>query len=150
MITACMLSTIAIFVVGARLYARFHITKAPGIDDFLIVLALVFGIATSILIMVGNQIYYSGYHVWVSTHPVTAWLHLTNTRTSHPEMQSPTESTFGLRNYATPSPSPASRSASSSSTAASASPSHAPSSSPYGSASSTTPSTACPSSSPYA
>jgi hypothetical protein len=62
-----LLSVIGIIVVGARLYARFFITKAPGIDDLLIVLAVVFALALSVLVMIGNQIYYNGYHVWVST-----------------------------------------------------------------------------------
>lgn len=51
-------------VVGTRLYARIHITKAPGIDDILIVGALLFGIASSVLVIIGNTTYYSGRHVW--------------------------------------------------------------------------------------
>lgn len=66
MVVACMLPAIAIGVVGTRLYARFRITRAPGIDDALIACALVFGIALSVLVMVGNQIYHNGYHIWVS------------------------------------------------------------------------------------
>lgn len=72
---ASVLPAIAILVVGVRLYARFKITKAPGIDDILIVGALVFGIALSCLVMIGNQIYYSGYHIWV--RPSTSLLRLT-------------------------------------------------------------------------
>jgi hypothetical protein len=64
MICASLLSGLAIIVVGARLYARFFITRAPGLDDLLIVLALIFGVALSVLVMLGNQIYYNGYHVW--------------------------------------------------------------------------------------
>ena len=67
MVVATMLPTIAIGVVGTRLYARFKITRAPGIDDALIVGALAFGITLSCLVMVGNQIYYNGYHIWVSS-----------------------------------------------------------------------------------
>lgn len=66
MVTACLLPAIAIGVVGTRVYARFKITRAPGLDDALIVGALFFGIVLSCLIMVGNQIYYNGYHIWVS------------------------------------------------------------------------------------
>lgn len=66
MVIAPMLSAIAALVVAARLYARFYITRAARIDDALIVGALVFGIALSALVMVGNQVYYNGYHVWVS------------------------------------------------------------------------------------
>lgn len=64
---ACMLPAIAIGVVGTRLYARFKITRAPGIDDALIVGALVIGITLSCLVMVGNQLYYNGYHIWVGS-----------------------------------------------------------------------------------
>jgi hypothetical protein len=66
MIVATLLSIIAIGVVALRLYARFVITKAPGVDDILIVGALIFGIGLSVIVMVGNQIYYNGYHVWVN------------------------------------------------------------------------------------
>lgn len=65
MIIASMLPVIGIIVVGLRLYARFYITRAPGWDDFCVVLAVIFGIALSVLIMLGDQIYYNGYHVWV-------------------------------------------------------------------------------------
>lgn len=65
MIAASLLPAIGIGIVAVRLYARFYITRAPGIDDALIVLALVFGIALSVLVMIGNQIYYNGYHIWV-------------------------------------------------------------------------------------
>jgi hypothetical protein len=66
MVCATLLPVIAIIVVAVRLYARFYITRAPGIDDLLVVLSLIFGIALSVLVMIGNQIYYNGYHVWVS------------------------------------------------------------------------------------
>ena len=64
MIVSCLLPTLAVIIVGVRLYARFKITKAPGIDDVLILLALIFGITLSCIIMVGNQIYYGNRHVW--------------------------------------------------------------------------------------
>ena len=65
-VIACLLSSVAVLVVGARLYARFCITKAPGIDDALIVLALIFGVTLSAMVILGNLRYYNGYHVWVS------------------------------------------------------------------------------------
>jgi predicted membrane metal-binding protein len=69
MVCATLLPIIAIIVVAVRLYARFYITRAPGIDDLLVVFSLIFGIALSVLVMIGNQIYYNGYHVWVGwTH----------------------------------------------------------------------------------
>ena len=58
------LSILGATTVLVRLYARFFITKAPGIDDILIVAALVFGIALAALNIVGNQVYYNGYHIW--------------------------------------------------------------------------------------
>ena len=64
MIVATLLPTLAIIIVGIRLYARFKITKAPGIDDLLILLALIFGITLSCIIMVGNQVYHGNRHVW--------------------------------------------------------------------------------------
>ena len=56
MIVSSVLSAVAIAVVATRLYARFVITRAPGIDDALIVLAVVFGVALSVLVMIGNQV----------------------------------------------------------------------------------------------
>ena len=64
MTVACLLPSFAILIVGLRLYARFKITKAPGIDDLLILLALIFGITLSCIIMVGNQVYFGNRHVW--------------------------------------------------------------------------------------
>jgi hypothetical protein len=64
LLLAIILGSIGLVVVGTRLYARIYITKAVGIDDILIVGALIFGIATSILVIIGNTTYYSGYHVW--------------------------------------------------------------------------------------
>ena len=51
-------------MVTARLYSRFFITKAPGFDDALIVLALLFSIALSVLVIIGNKVWWSGHHVW--------------------------------------------------------------------------------------
>jgi hypothetical protein len=51
-------------VLAARLYSRYFITKAPGIDDLLIVLGAAFGIALSVITIIGNNTYHSGYHVW--------------------------------------------------------------------------------------
>lgn len=51
-------------MVAARLYSRFFITKAPGYDDALIVLALMFGIALTGLVIIGNRVWFSGHHIW--------------------------------------------------------------------------------------
>lgn len=53
-----------IVIVMARTYSRLFMTKAFGIDDLLIVFALVFIIASAVLVIIGNKIYYSGRHVW--------------------------------------------------------------------------------------
>ena len=58
------LSAIGIFIVSARLYSRLFITKAIGFDDGLIVLSLGFGIALSVLVIIGNRIWLSGHHIW--------------------------------------------------------------------------------------
>lgn len=79
-VLAILLSTIGILVVGTRLYARFYITKAPGVDDLLIVGALISGIASSVLVIIGNTKYYSGHHVWdippdtAVGHRLNVWL----------------------------------------------------------------------------
>ncbi|EXJ80174.1 hypothetical protein A1O1_08316 [Capronia coronata CBS 617.96] len=57
-------SALAIFIVTARLYSRLLITRAPGLDDLLAVFALLFSIALSVLVIIGNKLYYSGRHVW--------------------------------------------------------------------------------------
>lgn len=51
-------------IVTARIYSRLFITKAPGWDDLLIVFALLFLIALSVLVVIGNKVYFSGRHVW--------------------------------------------------------------------------------------
>jgi hypothetical protein len=64
LVLTIILGSIGIVIVGMRLYARFLITKAPGLDDVLITFSLVFAIASSVLILIGNQVYYNGYHIW--------------------------------------------------------------------------------------
>jgi hypothetical protein len=61
---AIIFPTVGLFVLAARLYSRYFITKAPGIDDLLIGLGAAFGITLSVITVVGNKKYYSGYHVW--------------------------------------------------------------------------------------
>ena len=79
-VLAILLSTIGVVVVGTRLYARFYITKALGVDDLLIVGALVSGIASSVLVIIGNTTYYSGHHIWdipldtAVGHRLNVWL----------------------------------------------------------------------------
>lgn len=61
----------------ARLYSRIFITKAPGVDDFLIVGAMLFGGALTVLVCIGNLRYHSGRHIW-DTRPSTAADHRLN------------------------------------------------------------------------
>lgn len=58
------LAVIGVVVVAARGYSRLCITKAPGLDDFLVLVALGFVTALAMLVMIGNKDYYSGRHVW--------------------------------------------------------------------------------------
>ena len=53
-----------ILVVAARFYSRGFITKALGFDDILILIGLCFGIALSVLVMIGNVVWFDGRHVW--------------------------------------------------------------------------------------
>jgi hypothetical protein len=55
---------IGIITGTARLYSRLFITKAPGLDDLLVAIALGFLTALTILVIVGNKDFYSGRHVW--------------------------------------------------------------------------------------
>ncbi|KIW70237.1 hypothetical protein PV04_02527 [Phialophora macrospora] len=55
---------IGIITVTARLYSRLFITKAPGLDDLLVVIALGFLTALLVLVIIGNKDFYSGRHVW--------------------------------------------------------------------------------------
>ncbi|OCT49943.1 integral membrane protein [Cladophialophora carrionii] len=48
----------------ARLYSRLFITKAPGLDDLLVMVALGFLTALTVLVIIGNKDFYSGRHVW--------------------------------------------------------------------------------------
>ncbi|KIY00633.1 uncharacterized protein Z520_03296 [Fonsecaea multimorphosa CBS 102226] len=48
----------------ARVYSRLFITKAPGLDDLLVVIALGFLTALTVLVIIGNKDYYNGRHVW--------------------------------------------------------------------------------------
>lgn len=58
------LGIFGILVVTARIYSRIFITKAPGIDDVLIVYAAAAGLTLNCLVIVGNRYYHSGIHIW--------------------------------------------------------------------------------------
>ena len=51
-------------MVAARLYARLVITKAPGLDDAIIVVALLLGIGSSIIFIYSTEVLYIGHHAW--------------------------------------------------------------------------------------
>jgi hypothetical protein len=55
---------IGVLVVSARLYTRLFLTRAAGLDDACIVIALAFGIALSVLVIIGNKVWWSGHHIW--------------------------------------------------------------------------------------
>lgn len=64
LITCTTLSAIGLIVVAARIYARVFITKAPGLDDAIIVLALLLAIGSSVLATYGAEVLYVGHHIW--------------------------------------------------------------------------------------
>ncbi|ETN40481.1 uncharacterized protein HMPREF1541_04758 [Cyphellophora europaea CBS 101466] len=74
---AIVLATFGLLIVTARVYSRLWITKAFGIDDLLIVFAFSIGLALTILIIIGNRSYHSGYHIW-DIRPETAAPHRLN------------------------------------------------------------------------
>ncbi|KIW47200.1 uncharacterized protein PV06_02794 [Exophiala oligosperma] len=57
-------SVIGLVIVAARVYSRLFITKAPGLDDLLVVLALCVIITLCVLVIVSNKVYHTGRHVW--------------------------------------------------------------------------------------
>ena len=73
-------SVLAITIVAARIYSRLVITRAPGWDDFLVVVGLIFSIAMSVMIVIANKLYFSGRHVWdvppstFTPHRLNAWI----------------------------------------------------------------------------
>jgi hypothetical protein len=84
MIVGCLLPAVGIAVVGARLYARCYLTRALGIDDIFIVGALLTGIAFSVLVMIGEQLYHNDRHTWVSDFSVTITLLMANIIAGYP------------------------------------------------------------------
>jgi hypothetical protein len=65
------MTAIGVIVVATRLYARLVITKAPGLDDAIIAVALLLAIGSSILTIYGTEALFIGYHVW--DIPVSAY-----------------------------------------------------------------------------
>ncbi|KAL6245250.1 hypothetical protein RBB50_008025 [Rhinocladiella similis] len=57
-------SVVGVIIVAARVYSRLFITKAPGLDDLLVVLALCVLITLCVLVIVSNKVYHTGRHVW--------------------------------------------------------------------------------------
>ena len=57
-------ASLGLVTVLARLYSRLFITKAIGVDDLLVVIALGFLTALMVLIIIANKEYYSGRHIW--------------------------------------------------------------------------------------
>ncbi|KAE8387950.1 hypothetical protein ETB97_007918 [Aspergillus alliaceus] len=64
LIVTIVFSTLAFIVTCLRLYTRFKITCSPGIDDFLIVVALAFTIAMCTIICIATEKYGCNRHLW--------------------------------------------------------------------------------------
>lgn len=58
------MTAIGVIAVAARLYARLFITRAAGIDDAIIGVALLLAIGSSVLNVYGAEALYVGYHNW--------------------------------------------------------------------------------------
>ncbi|ETI22921.1 hypothetical protein G647_04715 [Cladophialophora carrionii CBS 160.54] len=73
-------SGLGLIVVSARIYSRLVITRAPGGDDLLVVVGLVFSVAMSSMVVVGNELYFSGRHIWdvpssvMTPHRLNVWI----------------------------------------------------------------------------
>lgn len=73
-------NVISTILCAARVYSRVFITKALGVDDFLIVCGQVTSIVLAVLIIIGNKVFFSGRHVWdipISTfrgHRLNVWI----------------------------------------------------------------------------
>lgn len=73
-------SGIGAILCAARVYSRLFITRAPGVDDILIVFGLVGSIALSVMVIIGNKTYFSGRHVWdipvskFAGHRLNVWI----------------------------------------------------------------------------
>ncbi|KIW17983.1 hypothetical protein PV08_02269 [Exophiala spinifera] len=63
-VVSILFSIVGLAVVATRIYSRLLITRAPGWDDFLIVVGLAFSIAASVMTTIGNKLYFSGRHIW--------------------------------------------------------------------------------------
>lgn len=81
LVYVCIIFTvIGTLLVTARIYSRLFITRAPGVDDFLIICGLLAGIVLTVLVIIGNKHYFSGRHVWdipvskFSGHRLNVWI----------------------------------------------------------------------------
>ncbi|KAF3005201.1 hypothetical protein E8E13_010809 [Curvularia kusanoi] len=61
---ACAFSPITFFCIFARLWVRFRLQRSPGWDDWLMIAALPFIIALSILVPYTADHFHSGVHIW--------------------------------------------------------------------------------------
>ncbi|EXJ63216.1 hypothetical protein A1O7_03663 [Cladophialophora yegresii CBS 114405] len=81
LVQACIIfSGLGIIIVSARIYSRLVITRAPGWDDLLVVVGLGFSVAMSVMVVVGNELYFSGRHIWdvpsstLTPHRLNVWI----------------------------------------------------------------------------
>lgn len=57
-------SSLNLASVTARTYSRIFITKAPGVDDLLVVIAAAFSIALNVLLVIQQKNWLTGHHIW--------------------------------------------------------------------------------------
>jgi hypothetical protein len=74
---AIILASFGVLIVSARIYSRVFITRAPGVDDLLIFVGMLLGIALTVLVSIGNLRFHSGRHIW-DVQPSTAPGHRLN------------------------------------------------------------------------
>lgn len=79
-IVGILFNCLGAIIIATRFYARIFITRALGIDDWLILVAFAFGTALTALVIEGNVKYYNGHHVWdipigsAVGHRINVWI----------------------------------------------------------------------------
>lgn len=55
---------LVVIVVAARMYTRLYIKRWFGMDDFFILLAMIFTVGLNVAVILANQRYYWDRHIW--------------------------------------------------------------------------------------
>ncbi|KAK5095992.1 hypothetical protein LTS08_007874 [Lithohypha guttulata] len=71
-VVSILLIILGAIIISIRTYTRLRITRAFGLDDGLAILAYLLTVALTILVVIGNKVYYSGRHVW--DVPPNTWI----------------------------------------------------------------------------